>query len=65
MISADDGSLIGTVTDVLATGANDVYVVNPKDDPKKEILIPAIKDCIREVDLENGTMTVHLLGGMM
>ena len=48
---------------MLETGANDVYVVEAPG--KKEILLPAIKDCIRDVDLESGTMTVRLLKGLM
>ncbi|MFQ7581053.1 MAG: hypothetical protein ACLRMB_05340 [Pilosibacter sp.] len=45
------------------TGANDVYVVQMKDG--KEILLPAIGDCILDVDLEQGIMTVHILDGLM
>ena len=56
--------LIGlTMKDVLETGANDVYVVQMKDG--KEILLPAIGDCILDVDLEQGIMTVHILDGLM
>ena len=59
----EDGSSFGTLTDVMETGANDVYVVEAPG--KKELLLPAIKDCIRDVDLESGTMTVRLLKGLM
>lgn len=48
--------------DVMETGANDVYVVHLE--AGKEVLIPAIKDCIKEVDVENGKMVVHLLKGL-
>ena len=41
------------------TGSNDVYVVK-KDGKGKELLLPAIKDCIKNVDLENGVMTCLL-----
>jgi 16S rRNA processing protein RimM len=39
--------------------------VRPKEDGKKMILMPAIDDCMGEVDLENGTMEVHLLPGLL
>ena len=44
-------------------GANDVYVVALPNG--KELLLPAIKDCILNVDMENGEMTVHILDGLM
>lgn len=46
----EDGSLFGTLKDVMETGANDVYVIHTTD--KKEVLVPAIKDCVKEVDVE-------------
>jgi 16S rRNA processing protein RimM len=58
----DQGHKLGVLTDVLVTGANDVYVVKKPDG--KEILIPAIKQCILNVDIENGIMTVRLLEGL-
>lgn len=61
-VSREDGSLLGTLTEVLPTGANDVYVVT--DDNKKEWLLPAIKDCILDVDMEGRNMTVRLMKGM-
>ncbi|MDO4344816.1 MAG: ribosome maturation factor RimM [Eubacteriales bacterium] len=58
----EDGSFLGALTEVIRTGANDVYVVTAEN--KKELLIPNIKECIIEVSLEKGTMTVHLLEGL-
>lgn len=57
----EDGEELGELCDVLQTGANDVYCVK-KDD--QEILIPAIRECIRSVDIAAGKMTVHLLPGL-
>lgn len=54
---------LGTLTDVLQTGANDVYVV--KMEEQKEVLIPAIRECILEVDMETRRMKVHLLEGLL
>lgn len=59
----DNGKELGTLTEVIQTGANDVYVVEMKN--KKEVLIPNIKDCIIEISLEKNTMTVHLLEGLL
>lgn len=57
-----EGEKLGIITDIIFTGANDVYAV--KNEDGKEILIPAIKECIIKVDVENNTMTVKLLGGL-
>ncbi|SKB73883.1 16S rRNA processing protein RimM [Lachnospiraceae bacterium] len=61
-VITDDDREIGKITEILHTGANDVYTV--KGESGKEILIPAIQQCILDVDLENGIMKVHLLNGM-
>ena len=58
----ENGEYFGTLMDVMETGANDVYVVHIESD--KEVLIPAIKDCIKKVDVENGKMVIHLLKGL-
>ena len=55
--------IMGTIADVLTTGANDVYVV--KDETGKEILLPAIKECILNVDLKNNVMKVHIMDGLL
>lgn len=59
----EDGTHFGVLADVMQTGANDVYVVKTKDE--KEVLLPAIHDCIRKVDIENRRMTVHVLKGLL
>ena len=59
----EEEAVLGRVKDVLETGANDVYVVALPNG--KELLLPAIKDCILNVDMENGEMTVHILDGLM
>ena len=58
----DNGDKLGTLKDVIETGANDVYVITLEDG--KELLIPAIKECILEVDIENRKMTVHVMDGL-
>ncbi len=60
----DDGRELGEVTDVMETGANNVYIVSAKDDPKKEILLPVTDEVILETSLEKGTITVHMLPGL-
>lgn len=54
---------IGELKDVIETGANDVYVIIMSDG--KELLLPAIKQCILAVDIEEGTMKVHILEGLL
>ncbi len=61
-VITDEGEALGTLSEIMATGANDVYVV--KTPEGKEILIPSIKDCILDVDVENKKILVHLLNGM-
>ena len=62
-VVSDQGAELGILKDVLETGANDVYVVAMKDG--KELMLPAIGDCILNVDLEQRRMEVHVLEGLM
>jgi 16S rRNA processing protein RimM len=55
------GEALGRVADVLGTGANDVYVVRG---PRGEILLPAVEDVVREIDVPGGRMVVELLPGL-
>ena len=59
----EDGTEFGTLKDVMETGANDVYIINSKE--HGEVLLPAIKECILNVDLESNTMTIHLMKGLI
>lgn len=59
----DTGRKLGKIKDIIETGANDVYVVEMEN--KKELLIPAIKQCILKVDLAAGLIEVHLLEGLL
>ena len=61
-VEDEEENELGTLTDVLATGANDVDVVEQNG---KEVLIPAIRQCILDVDLEKKRMKVHLLEGLL
>ena len=61
-VVTEEGEPVGQVKDVLETGANDVYLV--KREGKKDLMLPDIRDCIREVDIENNRMTVHILDGL-
>jgi 16S rRNA processing protein RimM len=53
---------LGTVEDILETGANDVYIVHGD---RGEILVPAIKNVVKRIDPDNGVMLVQLLPGML
>jgi 16S rRNA processing protein RimM len=62
-VVTDDGITLGKLTNVLETGANNVYEVTAKDG--KQILIPVIDECILNHDLEQQMITVHLLKGLL
>ena len=62
-VENEDGSELGTLQDVISTGANDVYDVRLSDG--RQVLIPAIRECILSVDVEEGRMRVHLLDGLL
>ncbi len=61
-VESDEGEDLGILSDVLQTGANDVYVLSKEGED--DILLPAIKECVKEVDIENGAILVHLLPGL-
>lgn len=61
-VFTEAGKSLGNLVDVFPTGSNDVYVV--KNELGKQILLPAIGDVIKEVDIESKKMIVHLLEGM-
>lgn len=54
---------IGVLVDVMKTGANDVYIV--KNEEGKELLFPAIKECILNVDFKQKKITVHVMDGLL
>ena len=62
-VFTDDGEEFGEISDVMETGANDVYVIDTQK--YGEVLIPAIKQCILEVDIQSERMTIHLLPGLI
>lgn len=62
-IVTEDEAHFGRMKDVLVTGANDVYVVERDDGT--EVLLPAIKECVRNIDMEQGRITVHIMDGLI
>ena len=62
-VYTDDNKLLGKVEDIFNTGSNDIYVV--KDEMGKQILLPGIPDVLKNVDLEKGRITVHLIPGLI
>lgn len=55
--------ICGTLKDVMQTGANDVYIIDLDD--KRELLLPAIKDCILNVDFDEGIIKINILEGLL
>ena len=62
-VYTDEQTLLGTLEDIFNTGSNDIYVV--KDKQGKQILLPAIQDVIKQIDIENKKIIVHLLPGLI
>lgn len=56
------GELIGTITDILAGKSNDNYIVRSN---KGEILIPAIEDVVKTIDLDQGCITIEAIKGLL
>jgi len=61
-VVSTSGEILGTLREILVREANDVFVV---DHPRGEILIPAIKDVVKDVDLENRRLVVELIPGLL
>ena len=59
----ENGNLLGVLEDIYNTGSNDIYVV--KNELGKQILLPAIADVIKKIDIENKKITVHLIKGLI
>lgn len=62
-VVTDEETVLGELTEVLVTSANDVYVV--KMNNGKEILLPSIKECILDIDPENKIIKVHVMAGLL
>ena len=61
-VVSEEGEELGELTDVLQTGANDVYIISKKGE--QDLLVPAIKECIKRINLEKYLMTIHLMKGL-
>ena len=62
-VCTEDGREFGTLKDVMETGANDVYIIDSLE--HGEVLIPAIRECILDVDMDEERMTIHLMEGLV
>lgn len=62
-VVTEDGTELGILTEILQTGANDVYVVKTAEE--KEILLPYIKECILNIDIEKRIIKVHIMDGLL
>ncbi len=62
-VYTDEGKLLGKVDDIYNTGSKDIYVI--KDNLGKQILLPSIKEVIKQVDLENKKIIVHIIEGLI
>lgn len=62
-VETEEGEILGKIIDVYPTGSNDIYVV--KNEEGKQILLPAISQVVKTVDIQNKKMIVHLLNGLI
>jgi len=62
-VTTEEGQYLGIIEKILNTGANDVFIL--RSDSGNEILIPAIESVLKEIDIENGEMKIHLLPGLI
>lgn len=62
-VYTDSEELLGKLEDIFNTGSNDIYVV--KDEMGKQILLPAISEVIKKIDLQNKKITIHLIDGLI
>ncbi|MBO4457531.1 MAG: ribosome maturation factor RimM [Butyrivibrio sp.] len=63
-IEDEDGNKLGVLSDVLQTGANDVYEMTPVEGDSK-VYIPAIRDCVKEIDPDNNRIVIHVMDGLL
>lgn len=61
-VVTDEGEDFGILKEVLATGANDVYVVSREGG---EVLLPAIKECVKNIDIDGQVMEIHVMDGLL
>jgi 16S rRNA processing protein RimM len=62
-VFTDEGSLVGTVTEILTPGANDVWVV--KTPEKKDVLIPYIESIVKIINIEEKKIVIHVMEGLL
>jgi len=62
-VFTDEGVKLGVLVEILTSAANDVYIVKTEDN--KEILLPSIKECILDIDVDNKKITVHIMNGLL
>ncbi len=62
-VVTEEGEELGTLKDVMQTGANDVYVITMKNG--REALFPVIPDCVKDINVEDKVITVHVMPGLL
>ncbi len=64
VIVDEEGNELGTLTEILQTGANDVYEMT-RNDSEDKIYIPAIRDCVKEINVDEGKIVIHVMPGLL
>ena len=59
----EEGNALGEISDIIQTGANDVYEMT-RPGVEEKVYIPAIKDCVKNIDIENKKVVIHVMDGL-
>ncbi len=62
-VYSDEGNLLGKVDDIFNNGSTDIYVI--KDELGKQLLLPAISDVIKQINLKEKKIVVHIINGLL
>jgi 16S rRNA processing protein RimM len=63
IVFSEEGEEIGKIKEIISTGANDVWVIARKGE--KDGLIPYIEDVVKDIDIENKKITIHIMEGLL
>ncbi|KYG35105.1 ribosome maturation factor RimM [Alkalihalobacillus trypoxylicola] len=63
-VLTEEGEVLGKIKDILSTGANDVWIVQRKE-KGRDILIPYIEQVVKEINVENKTIIIHVMEGLL
>ncbi len=63
-VEDENGNVLGKISDIIQTGANDVYEMT-REGAEEKVYIPAIKDCVKQIDIDNKKIIIHVMDGLL